>query len=154
MPVKQIVLNQYQEIVDRAQERVKNLTAPNEGWLRSVRKASSMSGVQLANRLGVTKASVFNTEKAELSGGVTLKKMEQMAQGMGCRFVYFVIPEKPVKDILSDRARIKAEKIVTQASYQMALEAQALSNKQLRFEVDRLQQEILRESPSDLWNDK
>ncbi len=154
MPVKQIVLNQYQEIVDRAQERVKNLTAPNEGWLRSVRKALSMSGVQLANRLGVTKASVFNTEKAELSGGVTLKKMEQMAQGMGCRFVYFVIPEKPVKDILSDRARIKAEKIVTQASYQMALEAQALSNKQLRFEVDRLQQEILRESPSDLWNDK
>ena len=154
MPVKQIVLNKYQEIVDRAQERVKNLTAPNEGWLRSVRKALSMSGVQLANRLGVTKASVFNTEKAELSGGVTLKKMEQMAQGMGCRFVYFVIPEKPVKDILSDRARIKAEKIVTQASYQMALEAQALSNKQLRFEVDRLQQEILRESPSDLWNDK
>ena len=154
MPVKQIVLNKYQEIVDRAQERVKNLTAPNEGWLRSVRKALSMSGVQLANRLGVTKASVFNTEKAELSGGVTLKKMEQMAQGMGCRFVYFVIPEKPVKDILSDRARIKAEKIVTQASYQMALEAQALSNKQLRFEVDSLQQEILRESPSDLWNDK
>ena len=154
MSVKKIVLNQYQEIVDRAQERVKNLTAPNEGWLRSVRKALSMSGVQLANRLGVTKASVFNTEKAELSGGVTLKKMEQMAQGMGCRFVYFVIPEKPVKDILSDRAKIKAEKIVTQASYQMALEAQALSNKQLRFEVDRLQQEILRESPSDLWNDK
>ncbi|MBC8386342.1 MAG: mobile mystery protein A [Gammaproteobacteria bacterium] len=154
MSVKQIVLNQYQEIVDRAQERVKNLTAPNEGWLRSVRKALSMSGVQLASRLGVTKASVFNTEKAELSGGVTLKKMEQMAQGMGCRFVYFVIPEKPVKDILSDRAKIKAEKIVTQASYQMALEAQALSNKQLRFEVDRLQQEILRESPSDLWNDK
>ena len=154
MSVKQIVLNQYQEIVDRAQERVKNLTAPNEGWLRSVRKALSMSGVQLASRLGVTKASVFNTEKAELSGGVTLKKMEQMAQGMGCRFVYFVIPEKPVKDILSDRAKIKAEKIVTQASYQMALEAQALSNKQLRFEVDRLQQEILRESPSDLWDDK
>jgi predicted DNA-binding mobile mystery protein A len=147
-------LNQYQEIVDRAQEHVKNLTAPNEGWLRSVRKALSMSGVQLANRLGVTKASVFNTEKAELSGGVTLKKMEKMAEGMGCRFVYFVIPEKPVKDILSDRARIKAEKIVTHASNQITLEVQALSNKRLRFEVDRLQQEILRESPSDLWNDK
>ena len=76
-----------------------------------------------------------------------------MAEGMGCRFVYFVIPEKPVKEILSDRARTKAEKIVTQASSQMALEAQTLSNKQLRFEVDRLQQEILRELPSDLWND-
>lgn len=154
MSISQIVLSQYQNIVDRSFKQIKDLVPPKEGWLRTVRKALNMSGVQLAKRLFVTKASVSNTEKAELMGGVTIKKMEEMAQGMGCRFVYFVVPEKPIKEVLSDRTKIKAEQIVAHASNQMALESQTLSNEQLKYEVGRLQQEMLKELPSDLWDDK
>lgn len=153
MPLKHIIQFQYQDIVDRARESTKDFIVPKEGWLRTVRKALNMSGVQLARRLSVTKASVSNAEKAELEGGITIKKMEQMAEGLGCRFIYFVVPEKQIKEVLSEQARKKAEIVVTQASIQMALEDQTLSSGQLKFEVDRLQQELLREMPSDLWDD-
>jgi len=76
-----------------------------------------------------------------------------MAEGMGCKFVYFIVPEKPVNEILLEQAKKKAEAIVAQASNQMALEDQTLSNERLKFEVERLQYELLREMPSDLWDD-
>ena len=154
MSINHIVQFQYQNIVDKARESIKDFRTPKEGWLRTVRKALNMSGVQLARRLGVTKASVSHAEKAELEGGITIKKMEQMAEGMGCRFVYFVIPEKPVKQVLSDQARLKAVGLVDQTSQHMALEGQTLSNDQLTFEVERMQQELLKEMSSDLWNEK
>ncbi len=156
MSIKQIVHLQYQSIVDRASKDARDLPIAKEGWLRTVRKALNISGVQLAKRLGVTKASVFKSEKAELSGGITIKKMEQIAEGMGCRFVYFVVPEqeRPIKEVLSDRARKKAIAMVRKASNQMALEDQTLSNEQLEFEVSRLQKQLLSEMPADLWDDR
>jgi hypothetical protein len=36
----------------------------------------------------------------------------------------------------------------------MALEAQALNDKQLAFAVDELASEIIEKMPSDLWNDE
>ncbi len=153
MSVKTIVQLQYQDIVNRARESTKGTFMPKEGWLRTVRKALNMTGVQLAKRLGVTKAAVSHTEKSELKGGITINKMEQMAEGMGCRFVYFVIPEKPINDMLSEQALKKAKAIVARASDQMALEDQALSNSQLKFEIERLQHELLMEIPSDLWDE-
>ncbi|MBT3204028.1 MAG: mobile mystery protein A [Gammaproteobacteria bacterium] len=153
MSIKTIVQVQYQDIVNRARESTRDYFVPKEGWLRTVRKALNMSGVQLARRLRVTKASVSNAEKAELEGRITIKKMEHMAEGMGCKFVYFIVPEKPVNEILLEQAKKKAEAIVAQASNQMALEDQTLSNERLKFEVERLQYELLREMPSDLWDD-
>jgi hypothetical protein len=53
-----------------------------------------------------------------------------------------------------DRAVLKAKEQIKAASTQMALEAQALSNEQLAFEVDRLASEIIDKMPSDLWTDE
>lgn len=153
MSIKQVVLSQYKGILNRALEQAQGEAVPNEGWLRTARKALNMSGVQLAKRLGVTKAAVFNMEKAEQDGGVTLKKMEQMAEAMGCRFVYSVVPEKPVNELLSDQARKKAVSVVSQASQQMALEAQTLSKQQMEYEIERLQLEFLKDMPKDFWDD-
>ena len=78
MSVKKIVRKQYQDIVDRARlQESYGLRVPNEGWIRTVRKALNMSGAQLARRLGMTRGLVSNTEKAELSGSVTIKNMQQ-----------------------------------------------------------------------------
>ncbi len=151
MSLDKIVQVQYQAIVERARKRSEGFTVPKEGWIRTVRKALNMSGAQLASRLNLSRASVSNAEKAELAGGITIKKMEQIAQGLGCRFVYFVVPENSIEDVLSEHAQKKAEEIVSLASQQMALESQALSYEQLRFEVDRLKRELLNKVPSDFW---
>jgi hypothetical protein len=68
--------------------------------------------------------------------------------------VYAVIPEKEIESVIRDRAVLKAKEQIKAASTQMALEAQALSNEQLTFEVDRLASEIIEKMPSDLWNDE
>jgi len=153
MSIKKIVTAQYQSLVDRAAVSARELSVPKEGWIRTVRKALGMSGAQLARRLGVTRALVSNTERAELSGGVTIKAMQQMARAMDCQFVYAIVPDGVIQDMISRRAREKALAIVDRTNKHMALEAQTLSKEQIEFEIGRLQQQLVNAMPSDLWND-
>jgi len=153
MSIKKIVIAQYQNIVDRAAASARGVSVPKEGWIRTVRKALGMSGAQLARRLGVTRALVSNTERAELSGSVTIKAMQQMAGAMDSQFVYAIVPTGTIEDMISERAREKALAVVERANKHMALEAQTLSKEQIDFEIRRLQQELLSGLPSDLWND-
>jgi len=153
MNIKKIVIAQYQALVDRAALSARGLSVPKEGWIRTVRKALGMSGAQLARRLGVTRALVSNTERAELSGSVSMKTMQKMARALDCRFVYAIVPDEEIQNMISQRAREKALAIVERTSNHMALEAQSLSKEQFDFEVRRLQQEFVNGLPSDLWND-
>ncbi len=154
MSVKNVVLKQYQRIVNRAGETAQGLSIPKEGWIRTVRKSLGMSGAQLGRKLGLTRSYISNTEKAELSNNVTLKTMKQMAEAMNCRLVYAIVPESNVHDILEARAKEKSKAIVERTSIHMALEAQTLSQDHLNFEVQRLAEEMVRDGLTDLWNDK
>jgi predicted DNA-binding mobile mystery protein A len=151
--MKHIIAKQYRENVNLARKKLEGLAIPSEGWLRTVRKALGMSGAQLGRKLDVTRGAVSINEKAELSGGITIKTMQQMAESMGCRFVYAVVPETDVEDILMKRARLKATKQVRNASVHMAIENQLVAEGKLVAEVERLAQEMIETSPSDLWND-
>lgn len=153
MSVKLIVRQQYRHIVDSAANGTA-LQTPREGWLRTVRKALGMSGAQLAKKMGVTRARVAQAEHAELSGGATLKSMHAAAEAMGCRFVYAVVPERRIEDVIMAQARKKAMAIVGAASTHMALESQTLPKDKIAQEVERLTHEIAREMPSDFWSDK
>jgi len=154
MSLKSVVQQQYRDNVNRAKHKVEGLSVPSEGWIRTVRTALGMSGAQLGRRLGVTRASVSNTEKAELNGGVTLKAMQQMAEGLGCRFVYAIVPEKGIDDVIYQRALLKAKEQVNAASVHMALEQQALSKGKLEIEIKRLADEMLNKAGTELWNDE
>lgn len=155
MGIEAVVLKQYQNKVNQALKCFGDYAMPtSEGWLKTVRKALGMSGSQLAKRLGVTKGRVSQAESAEQSGSATLKSMQSMAQAMGCRFVYAIVPEKEIESVIKDRAVLKAKEQIKAASTQMALEAQSLNDEQLAFEVDRLASEVIEKMPSDLWNDE
>ncbi len=154
MSVQRAVRRQYQAIVDRAASQAASLSTPSEGWLRTVRKALGMSGAQLARRLGVTRARVARAERAELSGGVTLKSMRAAAEAMGCRFVYAIVPARTVDDMVNAQARKKAQVIVDTASRHMALENQTLPDDKISQQVSRLAADLVRDMPSDFWNDK
>jgi len=153
--IKKIVQKQYRDKVNQAVRRFSGFsTPPPEGWLRTVRTALGMTGPQLAKKLGVTKARISKAEHDEPSGSVTLKSMQTMAQAMGCRFVYAVVPEQEVEEVIKQRAIQRARAKVKLASTHMALEAQSLSNEQLDFEIERLAAEIIEKMPSNLWNDE
>lgn len=126
---------------------------PPEGWIATVRKAFGMSGAQLARRMSLTRARVSHAERAEVAGGVTLKSMRIMAEAMGCRFVYAIVPERPLEDLIEAQARRKAKAVVSAASTHMALEDQALPASWQQAEIERLTAEFVRTPPRDLWDD-
>ena len=155
MTVKSLVTQHYQMMADAARLSAQAITLPPEGWLRTVRKALNMSGAQLARRIGATRALVSQAERNEVSGAITLKTLQQMAEAMGCRLVYAIVPiEGTTETLLENRAREKARKTVEQAGKHMALEAQALSPSQMQYEIERLQRQLVTELPADLWDDK
>jgi predicted DNA-binding mobile mystery protein A len=153
MGINRIVAKQYRDKVNQAFHQLGSLSMPPEGWLRTVRHALGMSGPQMAKRLAVTKARISRAEQDELRGSVTLKTMQNMAEAMNCRFVYAVVPDQEIEEMIKKRALQKAREQVNSASTHMALEAQALNDEQLAFEIDRIASGIVEKMPSDLWND-
>ena len=155
MSVKTVIQQQYRSIVDNAAATLIGLKIPPEGWLRTVRSALGMSGAEVARKLGVTRARVTAAERDELDGGITIKSMQAMAEAMGCRFVYAVIPPSGhIEDVILAQARKKALAIVGITSTHMALENQKLPDATIAQEVERLTREIARENPSGFWSDK
>jgi predicted DNA-binding mobile mystery protein A len=154
MSIKFIISSQYRDKVNQAVIQLQGITFPTEGWIITVRKALGMSAAGLARRLGKTRSLISNTEKAELTGSVTLKTMHALAEAMHCRFVYAIVPEESVEAIIQARAREKARQHVEKTSQHMALEQQSLSPQQIAFEIERLQQEMLRKVPADFWDDE
>lgn len=157
MSIKKVAIAQYQELVDQALDVLRpGIATPKEGWITTVRKSLSMSVDQLAKRMGVTRSQIYQTEQAERRGGVTLKKMGQMAEGMGCNFVWAIVPystHTSVQDMITLRAKKKAVEILKRTNAHMALEDQSLSMEKMDFEIERLVDEIVRDMPKDFWED-
>lgn len=155
MNLKRIVIEQYKEIVDNAGKAAGKIQVPDEGWIKTVRTALNMSVQQLARRLSVTRAYIYKVESAESTGGLTLKKMKEVAEALECRFVYAFVPEnypETIDEIVERRARMLAFAIVSKTHHHMALEDQALTSEQLERECDRVVMEILRTRPSSIWD--
>jgi predicted DNA-binding mobile mystery protein A len=153
MSVRDTVRRQYQAIVDRTAGQTP--AAPPEGFIATVRKALGMTGPQLAKRLGITRPGLFQIERGEVDGTVTLKTMRAAAEAMGCRFVYAIVPESgKIEDVIAAQARKKTRAIVGRASTHMALEKQALTAEQDAEQIERMAQDMVREMPRDLWSDE
>jgi len=156
MSVKATFLKQYQTIIDNASDApARRFAIPREGWIATMRKALGMSGTDLAKRMGLKRARISQAEKAELSGGVTLKTMAAAAEAMGGRFVYAIVPkEGRALDLVERQARKKARALVEKTSVHMALENQSLSPEKREEEIERIAQELVRVTPGDLWADE
>jgi predicted DNA-binding mobile mystery protein A len=156
MRIQNTIIQQYQRLVDRASFSGSDLAFPPEGWLRTMRKALGMSGAQLARKIGVTRALISQAENNEVHGNVTLKTMQTMAEAMGCRFVYAVLPPKgkETEDVIFAQAMKKARAIAERTNEHMALEGQSLFKATLENQIERLAQRLAVEMASDFWNDK
>lgn len=149
--VREAAIRQYVRQLDGAAQLLAGLSQPKDGWIATMRKALGMSAPELARRTGVTKPAIYQAERKERAGGISIQHMEKLAEAMGGRFVYAIVPENTVNDVLQSQAREKAEQTVKRASAHMALEKQSLTPKQIEDEIERLAEELLRDRPSDFW---
>lgn len=154
MSVKDTARKQYMRIVDRTAQQLETIQKPSEGWLSVLRKALGMSGAEVAARMGVSRGAVYQAERNEREGAITINQMQKLAEAMGGRFVYAIVPEGSVEDVIRAQARRKAEARIRRASAHMALEKQSLPSAQTGQRIEELAEELVRDMPPDFWEVK
>lgn len=126
---------------------------PPKGWLRAIRDALGMTSVQFARRLGVSQPWISELERSEVNGTVTLKTLQRAAEALGCRFVYALVPDRPLAEIVQERAALIADRQSSAVEQTMRLEEQGVSDKRAARELrQQIIQDLLRR-PARLWDE-
>jgi predicted DNA-binding mobile mystery protein A len=127
---------------------------PRRGWISAIRKTLSMSARELGARLGVTQQRVAQIEKQEITGGLTIKALRQVAEGLNCRFVYGFIPNGSLEEIVAGQARRVAERRLSRAAHTMTLEDQGLNREGNDEILAELITAMTTDPPSGFWSEK
>jgi predicted DNA-binding mobile mystery protein A len=143
-------LQMQRRSLDKHMQAIQIGEVPNGGWIRAVRSALGMSVRQLAVRLGIKQQSGSKLEANEADGSITLNSLRKAAEAMDCRFVYAMIPNGSLDEIVRRQAMKKAAEAFAPIHRTMTLEAQALPD---NSEVVRdAAEELIRKNSKKLWN--
>src|SRR5260370_35432201 len=72
--------------------------APPKGWVRAIRDALGMTGVQFAKRLAIRPQSVEALEKSEANGSIPLKTLRRAAEALDCTLGCALVPHRTHAD--------------------------------------------------------
>jgi predicted DNA-binding mobile mystery protein A len=126
-------------------------TAPPKGWLRAIREALGMTGVQFAQRLGIRPQSVEALEKSEASASIQLNTLRRAAEALDCTLVYALVPNKPLEEMVKERTRKIAIGDLERVAHTMKLEAQSTGTADMAERIEAYIRDVLKER--DLWNE-
>jgi predicted DNA-binding mobile mystery protein A len=115
---------------------------PRLGWIRAVRGALGMSQAVLAGRLGVSAAAVNKLEQAERHGGITIRKLAEVAAALDCTLVYALVPHSTLEQTVTTQARRVAAEMLGYVARTMALESQGIGEEREREAIDRYAQQL------------
>ncbi|NVO54324.1 helix-turn-helix domain-containing protein [Rhodobacteraceae bacterium B1Z28] len=101
----------WARLLDRNAARFEDLPTPEKGWIATMRLALGMSAEQVAMRKGVSRNAVYQAERSEQDGAISLKQMENIAAAMGGRFVYAIVPDAPVEQLKYNQAVRNAQQM-------------------------------------------
>jgi predicted DNA-binding mobile mystery protein A len=128
---------------------VERFTPPPRGWIRAIRDGLGMSGAQLGKRIGVAQQTIRAFEQSEENGTIQLQTLRRVAQALGGKLVYAIVPDASLEEMIRNRAREIALKALTRVSHTMRLEDQATDKSDLEARIDGYIQNELRDR--DLW---
>lgn len=152
MSVSNVKQRQAEGKINRASQAEKALVNPFGGWISAFQEAIGMSTSALADRVGISRNNVYSAIKNEQSGSISLNQLEKMADAMGGKLVYAIIPRQgEVDDIIMAQARKKAKRIIQRTRAHMALEEQIEGLRSQEEMIEELAREIAREMPRDFW---
>lgn len=138
--------------ISQAAQASKALEKPLGGWIATFQEAVGMSAVNVAERLGVSRNSVYSSIEDERLGSITLNRLDKVAEAMGGKLVYAIVPrQEPVEEIIMAQARKKAKRIIQRTRAHMALEEQTDGLRSQDEMIEELASEMVREMPRDFW---
>ncbi|MFL5814129.1 MAG: mobile mystery protein A [Bdellovibrionia bacterium] len=154
MKLNKSVLHTQRQQLDRQLSSglsLKKVHRPRRGWIKAIREALGMSSQQLAEYLNTDKAAVLRLEDREVKGTVTLESLDRAARAMGCKLVYAIVPEESLEELVDQKARKAALKILGPVSHSMSLEAQEVDEHISNSQLDSLAKELKAKLDPALW---
>lgn len=142
--------------LDRELLRLKGqggILPPQQGWVRTIRKALGMTIKQLAKRLGVDPSRVVKIETSETKGAITLRTLQSVAEAFDCTLGYSFIPKTSLEEMVKRQAKKIAVGQIKRTAHTMDLEAQSVEKKWLEEQMKDLIDELLRKSWKHLWKE-
>lgn len=120
------------------------------GWIRALRQGLGMSAAALGGRMNLAQQSVDQLEKNERTGAITVGSLRRAAEALDAELFYAIIPQKPLRETIAERAKDVARKRVAPVAHSMQLEAQGLADNELQERIIELALELER-NPRELW---
>lgn len=124
---------------------------PPKGWIRAIRDALAMTGVQFSTRLKVRPQSVDALEKSEANGTIQLNTLRRAAEALDCTLVYALVPNTSLQGAVRERASNIAIRELERVAHTMKLEAQGTGDSGLEGRIEDYIRDTLNER--DLWNE-
>ncbi|MCF2906481.1 helix-turn-helix domain-containing protein [Octadecabacter sp. CECT 8868] len=134
-------------ILDRSADRLADVQKPEKGWIATMRLALGMSAEQVARRKGVSRNAVYQAERSEIDGAVSLKQMEKIAQAMGGKFVYAIVPDAPIEQLKHKQAMLRAHALA-----KLEPEFANWSKDEQQDWLDDAAAQQVHDMPSDFWD--
>ena len=116
---------------------------PRAGWVRAIRSALGMSQAALADRLGISGPAVSKLEKAELTGGITIAKLAEVAGALDCTLVYALVPNTSLEQTVQRQARHVALETIGYVETTMELEDQTVESDRLADQIEAEAQRVI-----------
>ncbi len=120
------------------------------GWIRTLRESLGFTAAAFGRRLNVAQQNVVKLEQSERAGTITLASLRRAAAALDADFVYAIVPRRSLRETISARARALAQTRIAPVAHSMRLEAQGLSDRELKDQVEELARELERR-PRELW---
>jgi predicted DNA-binding mobile mystery protein A len=108
---------------------------PPRGWIRAIREASGLKLREVAERIGGPPSLAAYMERSEAEYRITLGKLRQVGEALGCELVYALVPRKgSIHSLAEERAKVEARESVRAVEHTMALEDQAVGDVEAKIE--------------------
>ena len=124
---------------------------PPRGWVRAIRDALGITGIQLAARLKIRPQTLEAIEKSEASGSIQLNTLRRAAEALNCTLVYALVPNAPLEDTVNRRARKIAIRDLQRVAHTMKLEAQETDDAGMEARIEAYIRDVIKER--DLWKE-
>jgi predicted DNA-binding mobile mystery protein A len=128
---------------------VDQFKTPPKGWIRAIRDALGMSGVQFARRLKISPQGVDTLERSEANDSIKIETLRRAGEALGCTLVYALVPNSSLEAMVYERAREIALRDLRRAAHTMILEAQGTGDTDLEARLHAYIRDTLKER--DLW---
>lgn len=129
------------------------MTAPDNGWAHSARKALNMSLRQLGKKMSVTPQSIKALEEREKKGTISINSLKDLAKSMDMQLVYALVPnDGSLDELINKKAMEIAKEIVNRTSQNMKLEDQENSAERINDAFEEKKNELKNEMPKFLWD--